>query len=94
MNEEIKAVEAIEEPIEVVEVIEDTVPSGNGLAKVLVVGAVAVATAVGVLVYKNRNKFEEMQIRRLAKKGYIITKKYDGDENAVEADFTDYEDAE
>lgn len=94
MNEEIKAVEAIEEPIEVVEVIEDTVPSGNGLAKVLVVGAVAVVGAVVALAYKNRNKFEEMQIRRLEKKGYIITKKYVGDENAVEADFTDYEDAE
>lgn len=93
MNEEIKAVEAIEEPIEAIEVIEDTVPSGNGFAKVLAVGAVAVAGVVVALVYKNRNKFEEMQIRRLEKKGYKITKEVDS-ENAVEADFTDYDDAE
>lgn len=90
MNEEIKNVEAIEEPIEVV--MEETVSSGNGGRRLLMLGIGIVAGTVIGLIYKNRNKFEEMQIRRLEKKGYKITK--EGVTEAVDTDFTEYDDAE
>lgn len=90
MNEEIKNVEAIEEPIEVV--MEETVSSGNGGRRLLMFGIGIVAGTVIGLIYKNRNKFEEMQIRRLEKKGYKITK--EGVTEAVDTDFTEYDDAE
>ena len=91
MNEEIKNVEAIEEPIEVV--MEETVPSGNGIGKAFVIGGVvAGVVAIVALARKYSYKFEEMQIRKLEKKGYKITK--EGVTEAVDVDFDNYDDAE
>lgn len=68
-NENIETLEVIEEP-EVLETEEfEDQKSGFGkiaLASLLVIGG---AAAIG---YKFRNKFEERQVEKLRKKGYLI----------------------
>lgn len=62
---------------EVNEGYEESETSDNGLVAKLAVGAVIAAAGVGALLFKNRHKFEERQIRKLEKKGYVIRKKDD-----------------
>lgn len=74
MNEEIKVLD--ENEIEEVEMDMEEYPetSGKGILGLLALVGVAAGGAVGGLIYKNRNKLEEREIKKLEKKGYIITK--------------------
>lgn len=74
MNEEIKVLD--ENEIEEVVMDNEEYPetSSNGILGVLALATVAVGGAVGGLIYKNRNKLEERKIKKLEKKGYIITR--------------------
>lgn len=74
MNEEIKVID--ENEIEEVVMDNEEYPetSGGGILGVLALVGVAAGGAIGGLIYKNRNKFEERKIKKLEKKGYIITK--------------------
>lgn len=78
------------EDIEAVEVDEETETSRNGIVGKLIVGAVvAVAAGAGALIYKNRAKLREIQIRNLEKKGYIVSRP---DEDACVDDNVEYVD--
>lgn len=60
----------MEEALEAVEFEE----SGNGIVPILVIGGVALAGGLVALGWKFRHKFTEMNIKRLEKKGYSVTK--------------------
>ena len=53
-------------------VVDECTNSGNGIRKIVVAGTVVVVAGVGALVYKNRTKLDEMRIKKLEKKGYIV----------------------
>ena len=91
MNEEMKNFEE-NENTEVTEICDDLETSDNGIVGKIVVGAVIVAVgAAAAFVYKNRAKIEERQIRKLEKKGYLISRPEDvADTNEVESDDYDY----
>lgn len=81
MNEEMKTFEEIEET-EVNEVYDEPIESGDGiLGKVLLgVGLLAAGgTAAWVL---TKNKREQHQIKKLEKKGYLISKPEEVDEES------------
>ena len=70
-EKEIMLDETMVEEIEVTEMEPET--SGSGaLGKIIVGAVVAGVGALGVLAYKNRNKFEERRIKKLEKKGYTV----------------------
>ena len=49
--------------------------SGNGFAgKLVAILAVGAVGVIGGLLYKNREKLEQRQIKKLEKKGYVIYK--------------------
>lgn len=92
MNEEMNNTFEGIENIEATEISNDLETSDNGLVGKIVVGAVIVAVgAAAAFVYKNRAKIEERQIRKLEKKGYLISRPEDvADTNEVESDDYDY----
>lgn len=76
MNEELKVMEEIEnnEAMEA-EYHDEPVNTGNGGVGKIVFGVVAAAAGVGALVWhKTKDKREERTIRKLEKKGYVISK--------------------
>lgn len=91
MNEEMILQETTEElNTEVENTHVDSENSGGGILGKVVLGLVAGAVAVGVAVWKNKDKLEARRIKKLEKKGYIITKPSDtGDDKIIEAEFTD-----
>lgn len=70
MNEEMVTIENAE----VVEVYEEAEKAGSGIIGKVILGLVAVGIGAGALVYKNRDKIEERRIRKLEKKGYVISR--------------------
>jgi len=73
MNEEMN-LETIETMDEVFDTDVETDVSGNGAG--IIIGAICVGV-VGLaagLAWKYRHKFEEMRIRSLEKKGYVVSK--------------------
>lgn len=48
--------------------------SGSGILGKVLIGAGVLAAGAVALAYKNRDKLEERRIKKLEKKGYIITK--------------------
>ena len=79
-NDEIMESEVIEntdvlEP----EVYDEPEESGIGLGK-LVLGVGLVAGGIGILCYKFKDKFEEHQVKKLKKKGYVVIKPEDEDD--------------
>lgn len=79
MSEEIRNEEVMEEATEIYDlepVSEGEESGGNGAIK-LIVGAVAVAGAVGALAWKGKDKIKqkrtEHQIKKLEKKGFVVT---------------------
>lgn len=88
MNEEMNNTFEEIENIEATEIGNNLETSDNGLVGKIVIGAVIVAVgATAAFVYKNRAKFEERQIRRLEKKGYLISRpEENADNNVVSVD--------
>lgn len=77
---------------EVMDTYETEETSGKGLG-VVAVGAVLAAVGVGIAVArKNKGKLDEWRIRRLEKKGYVVTKPEDVVE--TEAEVVDFPDEE
>ena len=79
-NDEIMESEVIEntdvlEP----EVYDEPEESGIGLGK-LALGVGLVAGGIGILCYKFKGKFEEHQVKKLKKKGYVVIKPEDEDD--------------
>ena len=79
-NDEIMESEVIEntdvlEP----EVYDEPEESGIGLGK-LALGVGLVAGGIGFLCYKYKGKFEEHQVKKLKKKGYVVIKPEDEDD--------------
>ena len=79
-NDEIMEPEVIEntdvlEP----EVYDETEESGISLGK-LALGVGLVAGGIGILCYKFKGKFEEHQVKKLKKKGYVVIKPEDEDD--------------
>ena len=79
-NDEIMESEVIEntdvlEP----EVYDEPEESGIGLGK-LALGIGLVAGGIGFLCYKYKGKFEEHQVKKLKKKGYVVIKPEDEDD--------------
>jgi hypothetical protein len=68
--------ELIEEPMEVVveNIIEPAVSNKNGLIGLAVGLGVTVVAGVGAWLLNKKGKFEEAEVRRLEKKGYVIQK--------------------
>ena len=94
MNEEMNNTFEGIENIEATEISNDLETSDNGFVGKIVVGAVIVAVgAAAAFVYKNRAKFEERQIRRLEKKGYLISRPED-DANSEDVASDNYDYAE
>lgn len=79
MNEELKVMEEIEtyETTDMVpvEYNEESESTGNGIVGKIAIGVVAAAAGAGAFVwYKTKAKREERAIRKLEKKGYVISK--------------------
>lgn len=70
MAEELENNEATE-----VEINEEPIETGNGIVGKIAVGVVAAVVGAGAFAwYKTKAKREERTIRKLEKKGYVITK--------------------
>ena len=92
MNEEMLIETTEETNTEIGNTNVDSENSGGGILGKIVFGLVAAGAAAGVALWKNRDKLEARRIKKLEKKGYIITKPSDKDESKViEADFTEVE---
>lgn len=86
--EEIKVNENVLNEVE--EVAFDQNESGSNIGKIVFgLGVLAVA-GIGTLVYKNREKIDQMRIAKLEKKGYVISKA----EEVVDEDSSDDEEIE
>lgn len=83
MNEELKIMKEETENYEATELVpaeyhDEPETTGNGIVGKIVVGVVAVGAGVGALVWhKNKAEREERAIRKLEKKGYVISKVQD-----------------
>lgn len=81
MNEEIKK-EELEIMEEVVDDYNEVETSGSKMLATVVIGAVC--AGVAAILYKNRGKIEEWRIKRLEKKGYIVYKPDEVDDEDFE----------
>lgn len=74
MNEQTKVIDEImtEEVDTTIEAIEEE--SGGSILGVLAVAAIAGATALGGWLLKKSGKIDEHRIKKLEKKGYVVTK--------------------
>lgn len=61
------------------EVYDEPEESGISLGK-LALGVGLVAGGIGILCYKFKGKFEEHQVKKLKKKGYVVIKPEDEDD--------------
>ena len=68
------------------EVYDEPEESGIGLGK-LALGVGLVAGGIGILCYKFKGKFEEHQVKKLKKKGYVVIKPEDEDDIFEDADY-------
>ena len=75
------------------EVYDEPEESGIGLGK-LALGVGLVAGGIGFLCYKFKGKFEEHQVKKLKKKGYVVIKPEDEDEDDIFEDDDCIEDVE
>ena len=76
------------------EVYDEPEESGIGLGK-LALGVGLVAGGIGILCYKFKGKFEEHQVKKLKKKGYVVIKPEDEEDIFEDADCVeDIEDIE
>ena len=76
MNEELKVMEEQTnyEATEA-EYYEEPVEAGNGIVSKIAIGAVAAVVGAGAFIYyKTKDKREQRTIRKLEKKGYVISK--------------------
>lgn len=96
MDEEMILQETTEEiNTEVENTYVDSENSGGGILGKVVFVLVAAGTAVGVALWKNKDKLEARRIKKLEKKGYVITKPGETEEpKIIEAEFTDSEPTE
>ena len=78
----------VEEEIE--EVNAETEESGTAGLAIVITAGFALVSGIAALIYKNRDKFEEKRIERLRKKGYVIYKESENNDNIVDVDFDDY----
>ena len=95
-NNEIIEPEVIENDIDVLEpeVYDEPEESGISLGK-LALGVGLVAGGIGILCYKFKDKFEEHQVKKLKKKGYVVIKPEDEEDIFEDADCVeDIEDIE
>lgn len=79
MNEELKVMEEQTnyEATEA-EYYEEPVETGNGVVGKIAIGAVAAVVGAGAFIYyKTKDKREQRTIRKLEKKGYVISKQID-----------------
>ena len=76
----------IEEPMEVVveNIIEPAVSNKNGLVGLAIGLGVAAVAGAGAWLLNKKGKFEEAEVRRLEKKGYVIQKPEANDEPVKE----------
>ena len=79
MNEELKVMEEIENnEVAMTEYYEEPENTGNGIVGKIAIGAVAAVVGAGAFIYyKTKDKREERTIRKLEKKGYVISKVVD-----------------
>ena len=70
------------------EVYDEPEESGISLGK-LALGVGLVAGGIGILCYKFKGKFEEHQVKKLKKKGYVVIKPEDED-NIFDDEDDDY----
>ena len=68
------------------EVYDEPEESGISLGK-LALGVGLVAGGIGILCYKFKGKFEEHQVKKLKKKGYVVIKTEDEDDIFEDADY-------
>lgn len=68
------------------EVYDEPEESGISLGK-LALGVGLVAGGIGILCYKFKGKFEEHQVKKLKKKGYVVIKPEDEDDVIEDADY-------
>ena len=87
-NNEIMEPEVIENTVDVLEpeVYDEPEESGISLGK-LALGVGLVAGGIGILCYKFKGKFEEHQVKKLKKKGYVVIKPEDEDDIFEDADY-------
>ena len=95
-NNEIMEPEVIENTVDVLEpeVYDEPEESGISLGK-LALGVGLVAGGIGILCYKFKDKFEEHQVKKLKKKGYVVIKPEDEEDIFEDTDsIEDVEDIE
>ena len=84
----------VEEGTDIVEQVAencDEIKKSGGVIGKIVFGVAVVVTAGTVLLVKNRHKITEHQIRRLEKKGYVVTRP---DEASEDSDNNEEEESE
>lgn len=78
MNEELKVMEEQTNYEAEAEYYEEPETTGNGIVGKIAIGAVAAVVGAGAFVYyKTKDKREQRTIRKLEKKGYVISKQID-----------------
>ena len=74
MNNEEMNVEEIDLEEDVIVVCEDTDNSDESPIGLIVALGIAAAAGIAALIAKKKGVFDEMRIRRLEKKGYVVTR--------------------
>ena len=78
MNEELKVMEEQTNYEAAAEYNEESIETGNGIVgKVAIAAVTAVVGAGAFLYYMTKDKREQRTIRKLEKKGYVISKQID-----------------
>ena len=85
MNEE-RNYEVIENEDVEVEVYEEPETSSRGIGRIILGAGALVIAGTAVLVHKNRRKLEERKIKKLEKKGYVIIRPENPEEEELEED--------
>lgn len=74
MNEEMMTMNQENEDVEAMTTTEATETSGSGILGKVILGIGVVGAAAAGVLYLTKDKREQARIKRLEKKGYVVTK--------------------
>lgn len=86
MNNEEMNVEEVNMEEDVIVVCEDPDDSNDGSPVGLVIAGIALVVGVGAWILKRKGKIDEWRIKRLEKKGYVVLRPDQVDDNTESCD--------